>query len=121
MSLNRSCTRYSSASVRINALISREKAKNEERRIMKMSKLFIRTKEGKELEILSGSHVYLKVPEEEVYLMWEAVPVIQQDLDHILTNAEEMLKEVKEIISAHSLLTPVHKSRARIPKEDEKI
>jgi hypothetical protein len=64
--------------------------------LMEKSKLYIRTADGRELEILSGTYVYLRDAEVNgIYWLWQKIPVLHDDLNRIIDTAVQSIDQVK--------------------------
>jgi hypothetical protein len=65
----------------------------------------VKTDDEKELQIIKGSHLFLKdAPGEETYLQWQEIQGIQPLLNQVLSKGEELLKQVAETIEAQTYL-----------------
>ena len=64
-----------------------------------MTRLFIETDNGRELEVLGGSHISLKETDgNELFWEWESLESIHKELKKILQDAEDTVEQVKEIL-----------------------
>jgi hypothetical protein len=65
----------------------------------------LKTDDGRQLQIVKGSHVFLKdALSEETYLEWQENQAIQPLLNEVLAKGEELLNHVAETIEAHPYL-----------------
>ena len=64
-----------------------------------MASLHIKTDDGREVEISSGSHVYEKRDgTEEIFWAWDKIPVAHDALNNILAMNEQILQKVDEVL-----------------------
>jgi hypothetical protein len=71
--------------------------------VFNVPKLYFETDQGGKFEILKGSHITFRQTEkeDEIFCAWETVVSIHEDLNEMLTQGEEMLKRVKQLLETH--------------------
>jgi len=62
---------------------------------MPKSKLYIRTQDGKEVELLSGTYLYIRNAEiNGVYWEWHKIPFLQAGIEKMIADAERFVEQI---------------------------
>jgi hypothetical protein len=63
---------------------------------MSKSKIYIRTKDGREMEVLTGSYLYLKKNDSSgIYWEWPKITALQDEIQQFVETAEGYVEKVK--------------------------
>ena len=67
-----------------------------------MSKIYFKSNNESEFEILKGSHIAIKETNGKWFCWeWNEIPTIQEELNQILAQGQEILERVNKLTESH--------------------